>query len=76
MAEHVTAGTLAAGARASAVAPAVSVKAGTLAARASASAALPTVVVLGPGLALVYDVVEPHYHVPADHDDGSRWGRR
>ena len=69
MAEHVKAGTLAAGARASAVAPVVSVKTGTLAATASVSAPPPTVVVLGAGLAFVYVVTQPHYHVPANHDD-------
>lgn len=69
MAEHVKAGTLAAGARASAVAPGVSVKVGGVAARATASATAGKVVVLGAGLAFAYVVAEPHYHVPANHHD-------
>lgn len=68
MAEHVKAGTLAAGAMASAVAPTVSVKTGTVAATARASAPAPTVVILG-SVALAYILAEPHYHVPAHDDD-------
>ena len=44
-------------------------KTGTIAASAVASASAPTVVVVGPFASLVYVVAEPHYHLPAKHDD-------
>jgi hypothetical protein len=65
----VTAGAIAATARAEAATPRVWVKTGTIAAGATASAPAPTVVrSLGLFATLVYGVAEPPYHLPGKHD--------
>jgi hypothetical protein len=62
-------GTMLLMARAETGTPRVWVKTGTLAATAVASAPAPAVVV-GPFAATIaYVVAQPHYHLPADHDD-------